>query len=398
MKLHGCKRDRRRERRCGSILVLAAFFMVAAFAMLAFAVDMGYLHVVSSQLQKSADASALAATWDLIDEGKLTGDGDPELIIAEARARAEEYAALNKVAGYSPVLSLEDVQIGQLVDPTNPNAVMIFTDPSRYNAIRTRVRWTSEQNGPVSLFFAKVLGINSANAQTEATAVFLDNLNGFQTPSDGSNVKLLPFALDWDTWFARRIAQKNLPAPPPDGITDDYKAVRHSDGSWHVEPGPDGILEVNLFPQGTGSPGNRGTVDIGAANNSTADLARQILYGITPADMAYLDGGKLEFNEDHELFLNGDTGISAGMKDELASIIGKKRCIPIFSDVSGNGNNATYTIVHFAGIRIMDVKLTGSMSSKKVIIQPARVKTPGMIVGTGTSKADFIYSPVWLAR
>ena len=274
---------------------------------------------------------------------------------------------------------------------------MIFTDPTRYNAIRTRIRWTTGQNGPVSLFFAKVLGIDSADAQAEATAVFLDNLNGFGIPSDGSNVNMLPFALDRGTWIALRTAQKNPPTPLPDGITDDYTPVWDCvNKTWSVEAGADGILEVNLYPQGTGSPGNRGTVDIGSANNSTADIARQILEGISPADLEY-HGGTLEFDAG-EMSLNADTGISAGMKDELTSIQGQPRCIPIFRSISGNGNNAQYTIVRFVGIRVMNVKLTGSMSNKRVIIQPARVKCSGMIPGTGTSKADFVYSGVWLAR
>ena len=55
----------------------------------------------------------------------------------------------------------------------------------------------------------------------------------------------------------------------------------------------------------------------------------------------------------------GDTGISAGVKDELASIIGQTRIIPVFSSVSGNGNNATYVIVRWVGVRVMAVKLTG---------------------------------------
>ena len=97
--------------------------------------------------------------------------------------------------------------------------------------------------------------------------------------------------------------------------------------------------------------------------------------------------------------LNGDPGISAGVKDELASIKGKPRIIPVFESVSGPGNNATYVIVKFAGVRIMDVKLTGSMSSKRVIIQPASVKARGAIPATdGTPRSDFIYSPVWLVR
>jgi hypothetical protein len=155
---------------------------------------------------------------------------------------------------------------------------------------------------------------------------------------------------------------------------------------------------VNLFPQDTGSPGNRGTVDIGSNNNSTRDIARQILEGVTAEDLAH-HGGSLEFDSNGELFLNGDTGISAGVKDELASIKGQPKVIPVFSGVSGNGNNAQYTIVEFAGICILDVKLTGSAHSKRVIIQPALVKTPGIIPPTtDTQRSSFIVSPVWLTR
>ena len=100
------------------------------------------------------------------------------------------------------------------------------------------------------------------------------------------------------------------------------------------------MKEINLYPSGNGPPGNRGTVDIGSNNNSTADLSRQILNGVTKSDLAY-HGGKLEFNEDGELFLNGDTGISAGIKDELAAVIGQPKIIPIFSNVSGPGNRGS---------------------------------------------------------
>src|SRR4029079_6696526 len=150
-----------------------------------------------------------------------------------------------------------------------------------------------------------------------------------------------------------------------------------------ISAGADGVKEVNLFPQGTGSPGNRGTVDIGSSNNSTADIARQIVYGISASDLAYL-GGSIQFNSSGVLHLNGDTGISAGVKDELASIIGQPRLIPIFSSVVGPGNNADYTIVKFVGVRVLDVKLTGSMSTKHVTIQPCNVVIKGGIYGSHT--------------
>jgi hypothetical protein len=164
-----------------------------------------------------------------------------------------------------------------------------------------------------------------------------------------------------------------------------------------VTIGGDGIKEVNLFPQGTGSSGNRGTVDIGSSNNSTSDIARQIVDGITPADLAH-HGGELTFDDDGELHLNGDTGISAGVKDQLTSIIGKPRIIPIFNQVVGPGNNADYTIVKFVGVRVMGVKLTGSMSSKHVTIQPCNVIAKGGKYQPGATGSQYIYSPVWLVR
>jgi hypothetical protein len=221
----------------------------------------------------------------------------------------------------------------------------------------------------------------------QATAAFVSNFRGFQTPSDGSNLEILPFALDEDTCVD--LLGGNLST-----CSDDW---RWNTELEEVQRGCDEVLEVNLFPQGTGSPGNRGTVDIGSSNNSTCDIARQILSGISPEDMEY-HGGRLEFDENGEMFLNGDTGISAGVKDELESIKGQPRIIPIFRDVACPGNNATYTIVTFLGIRIMDVKLTGSMCNKRVTIQPANVQTQGGIPDDGEPKSHFVYSPVWLVR
>ena len=155
---------------------------------------------------------------------------------------------------------------------------------------------------------------------------------------------------------------------------------------------------MNLYPQGTGSPGNRGTVDIGGANNSTADIARQIVHGISASDIQAL-GKQLNFGVNGSMTLNGDTGISAGVKDELASITGKPRIIPIFSNVSGNGNNATYTIVKWVGVRVMQVKLTGSMSTKSVTIQPSPIIARNFVISqTATSTSDYVYSPVILTQ
>ena len=57
------KRNRKSKRR-GAILALVALLMVPLFAMLAFAVDYGYLLKVRTDLQRTADAAALAAVQE----------------------------------------------------------------------------------------------------------------------------------------------------------------------------------------------------------------------------------------------------------------------------------------------------------------------------------------------
>lgn len=386
-----CNNRRRAADRRGSILVLTAIMMIAMMGLLAVAVDIGYLQTARTQLQQSADAAALAAAAELIDNEALGGNRGLTDEIQSARDYARQFASLNRVCTTAPDVNANDgndpggdVVVGYLADPSDRTQQMNYDNPNRYNAVQVRVRRTASQNGEVPFYFARAFGLNSIATQCSATAAMLNNFAGFKIPADQSNLGILPFALDKQTWDGMLAG----------GGSDDW---HWDEGNDHLTSGGDGVREVNLFPQGTGSPGNRGTVDIGPSNNSTSDIARQITSGVSPSDMAAI-GGELRFNSNGELFLNGDTGISAGVKDELASIIGQPRIIPIFREVHGPGNNAQYTIVKFVGIRILDVKLTGSASSKRVIIQPANVTASGGIPGGANQTSDFVYSRVWLVR
>jgi hypothetical protein len=229
-----------------------------------------------------------------------------------------------------------------------------------------------------------------------ATAAILSNFNSFKIPSNSDTLGILPFALDKYTWDA--MLAGTVTAGADGGLGTDLWSYTSSTGA--VSSGSDGVHEVNLYPQKSvqsTAPGNRGTVDIGPSGNSTADIARQIVYGVNSSDMSAI-GGSLSFDSNGHLYLNGDTGISAGVKDELTSIKGKPRIIPIFDVVAGNGNNAQYEIVAFAGVRITDVQLTGKMKAKHVTIEPADVSTMGGSSNGGTTKSYYIYSPVWLVR
>lgn len=377
-------RTRHRSRRAGNIMVLSAAVMVMTMALVAFAVDLGCLLVARSEMQRAADSAALAGAWELIDEDALSGDTNLDILRDQARTAAAYYASRNRVLSEQLAVPFTDVELGYLSDPTSPASTIDLSSNVAPNTVRVHVRKTALQNNPVSFRFARVLGIFSQELEVEATAALITSFDGFRAPGDGGNLGILPIALDEET----------LNGLLAGGGTD---TQCWDEATRTVRCGSDGIPEVDLYPQGTGSPGNRGTVDIGSDNNSTADLSRQILQGVTPADLAH-HGGELKFDSNGALFLNGDTGISAGIKDELASIIGEPRIIPIFKTVVGPGNNATYTIVKFIGIRILDVKLTGSQSSKHLTVQPAVMVARGAIPSTTGNRSNYLYSPAWLVQ
>jgi hypothetical protein len=357
--------------------------------MVAFCVDVGYVLSAKEELQRSADATALATCWEF---GQQLSQGQTDTNASGlARSTAVQYASQNPVTGLGMVVDSNtsndasgDVVFGYISDFTDPNCSLQTSDPSRYNAVRVRMYKNSSANGEVPYFFARVFGMTGQVLQTDATAAIVRDIGGFEAPADGSNLQILPFALDIDTW--NNLINGNS--------TDTYRWDAECE---EIENGADGWVEVNLYPQGTGSPGNRGTVDIGGANNSTNDISRQILEGISAQDLIDL-GKPLEFDVNGELGLNGDTGISAGVKDELAAIMGEPRIIPVFESVSGNGNNANYTIVKWQGIRIMAVKLTGSMSQKHVTIQVAPVLATGVIPSPTSGTSGYVFSPVVLVK
>jgi len=381
--------SRRAPARRGAITVLAALFSIVLLGMVAMSVDVGYVLSMKEEMQRTADASALAACWDY--GNRLAQGNNAATSELSARAAAQQFATNNQIGNTGPTLDTNpsnaaegDLVFGYVADLYNPTS-FDTSSSELFNTVKVRVRRDASLNGEAPSFFARVFGHNGQPLYANATAAIVRDVKGFETPNNGANIDLLPFALDLETW-------NNWMAGSGNGINDDWT---WDAATKEIRSGSDGWLEVNLYPQDTGSPGNRGTVDIGSNNNSTNDIARQILYGINAADLAH-HGGKLEFDHCGELMLNGDTGISAGVKDELAYIKGQPRTIPIFREVHGPGNNAMYTIVKWMGIRIMDVKLTGPMNKKHVTIQAAPVVGPGVIPSTVVGTSSFVYSPAVL--
>ncbi len=376
------RRSSRRNRK-GTALVLAVALMFVLFSFLAFGIDTGYLAQSRAEMQRTADASAMAGCWELY--GNLEQGYELESSVTEVTLAAKDMAALNAVCLQAPVVPSNDIDIGFVPEMGEGDIQADSSLP--FYAVKVDVKKNQSNNGEVPFFFGRIFGNSGRPMEVSATAVMARQISGFSIPAaESAKIDLLPFALDVETWD-NMMSQVTT----SDGYVFDQTANE-------VRRGQDGIFEVNLYPQGTGSPGNRGTVDIGSSNNSTSDIARQIVDGISASDLTEL-GKPLVIDGSSPLELNGDTGISAGVKDELASIIGQKRIIPLFSRVTGNGNNAKYEITRWVGVRIMRVKLTGPMSRKELIVQPAHVvASTGVIATTGSTVSDHVLSPVLLVR
>ncbi|MCA9136468.1 MAG: hypothetical protein KDB00_06910 [Planctomycetales bacterium] len=368
----------RSRRRKGSALVFSVFLVAGLLIVSAIAVDFGHINVSRSEVKRTADAAAMSACWELFD-GVVAGS-DASTVQCDIASAASSIAAKNVVSSHSPTLNASsDIEIGYY--NLNQPGQLDTSDPAKFNAVRVHVRQTEANQSAIPLFFGSVTGRSEQSLQAKSTAALFKTISGFYTPTEaGDTLDILPIALDLETW--EQVCAKS---------TQDV--YRYSGGE--ITTGSDGYFECSLYPTGTGSPGNRGTVDIGGANNSTSDLSRQILSGISADDMAEF-GRPLVCSSTSPLELNGDTGISAGIKDELAAIIGQPRIIPIFTTVQGNGNNATYKIVRFEGIRILSLKLTGPMNKKHVTIQPCPMVARYSHYSDVVEESEFLFTPVML--
>lgn len=387
----------KKSKRRGSVTVLAVCVLVMLFGMLAFTADIGFITATRSQMRNAADAAALAACQELpAGMGKgatssistVKADAENAAMTLAGHHRAGDVASASVKPG-------KDFRFGRRDwDPQQLKWIETWNS-TPYNMVEVRVRRDQPFSGAVTasspadrqlkLFFAPVLNQKNASVTVSATAAVLPVV-GFSLPAGSTKtVGILPIALDLPTWEA--LIQNDI---GPDSF-----AYNPNTGS--VYRGQDGIREVNLYPSGSSSmpPGNRGTVDLGNPNNSTMDLKRQILYGLNAEDLSYFPNGQIR-TDNGLLYLNGDTGISAGIKAELSQIIGQTRAIPIFTDVSGPGNNAMYTVVKFVGIRVLEVVLTGSLSSKHLTVQPAVFEDSNAIGGKAATAPDTISSPIKL--
>lgn len=367
-------------KRRGAVVALVALLMPVMVGMLAVGVDFAVVTTARAQMQTACDAAALAGAKSLANEERLRSTVSMVTQIAAAQGNALLLATANRVLGSSPVLKFQtgtaegaDVVVGYLhPDDTTSTRPDPTAPPTWYNSVQVIGRRDPAHGGLVPGFFSGFFGSPGFSIQLSATATAHPySIKGFR-PTGSARARILPIVMQRTTYLGMIT-----------GLTGDMYSYNTYTGT--VTSGSDGVKESVVYPVQAGLAGNWGTINFGTNNNSTSTLGDQIRNGVTEAQM------KAEFPATGTLSLDqfsdgiyfhtfrGDPGISAGIKDDLMSIIGKPVTIPLYDLSGGNGNNAWYRVVDFAVVRIVAVNFKGN--PKYVIVQPALTTDPTAIPG-----------------
>ena len=115
-----CGRRRPRRTRRGAVAAQVAVSLVVLLGFTALTVDVGHLYNARAELQRTADAAALAAVLE------LGGGKSDTLVVQDARQTAANYAATNTVLGEGVVLEQSDIIFGRAYIPKG-ETLMVFS-------------------------------------------------------------------------------------------------------------------------------------------------------------------------------------------------------------------------------------------------------------------------------
>ncbi|MFO0927331.1 MAG: pilus assembly protein TadG-related protein [Gemmataceae bacterium] len=378
MLLHESNSSRR-----GAIAPLAALLLIPLLAMLAFAVDLGWITHTHNQLQAAADAAALAGAGSLTDnfvKFNLMGVTAAQKTALRADGVTRATATARTFAGYHPAgevanlnLLAADVELGY----TSPAGV--YTTPAAAsvypNTVKVTLRRETAANGPLPLFFARVLGIDTVPLTATARATIYGT-GGVDTLTAGAGI--LPMTYDvnhWDNFVAT--------GKDPDGNTK-YAA--------------DGYPHLNVYPS-IKFTGNFGELSLNQSNNGSSTIRNWIADGITASDVAALQADRLiplsAHNSNSPPDWKGNPGLKTSTIQEVGNYIGEVYLLPLFKPVKsapgnyqageGQGSNYYYTIVRFVPVLITAVDATGN--DKAINVRPTAYIDPDSVYSTTPTAA-----------
>ncbi len=375
----------------GHSLVIVAVLLIVLLTFAGLAIDMGHLYVARAELQRAADAGALAGAQalGLSCENPFYDTVSPEDVCTQV----EHYAAANTCVSKSVVVTRSsDIKIGYLANPCDLAAMLQIVPINQCNAVEVVARRdTSNSSGEVGLFFGPIMGKNSSAVSASATAVLDDRFYGYR----GGDA--IPFALHADVWNDQIVSGNGA---------DGYGYDKYT-GS--VTAAPDGVPEIQLFPVKLSGEeegaGNFGLLNFGSSGASA--VVEQITNGISKEDFVAVTGEPLiKFYDEAaggpvtydslSYDIAGDPGLKGAVKNALVQKIGQVVGFFLYSTVAGEGANTVFTVVGMRFGRIMEVDLTGG--DKIVVIQPVPYYGSGVLTSPNAPSTYRLIGRVTLVR
>lgn len=369
---------RARPRR-GNVALIALVSLAALLMLLALAVGSAGLWEARGALENAADAAALAAAGDLVDDRALLANPSVQVaLIQNARSDAVAYAASNLVQGQPLALGPNPTNApdgdlvfgfvdlaqgvgftpaGDVSDPTNPDVLAV-------NAVRVVARRTRDRGNPAGLLLGTWLAMPSADVVAAATAFLDRDVIGFRSTA-GQALPVVPIALLSDPTGANPLAWEAQAARGPD-------VYRFDPASRTFAPGSDGLHEVRVQIAQNGCLLEAGVTTVAGA-------AAQVVGGVQPGQAP--DG--IVLGPDNTLTVltfpgcgpAPDTSDATLLQAALAQLqaSGEARAWPLFRGAGPASGTAVLT--GFVAGRVANVAAPAAGQPVTFTLQPAQLAT-----------------------
>ncbi|MFQ6672466.1 MAG: pilus assembly protein TadG-related protein, partial [Candidatus Tectimicrobiota bacterium] len=277
----------------GTVAPFVALLLVALMGFAAFAIDVGWIIVVRSELQNAADAGARAGVVDLVQDGE-----DAAYAMAGVYTTQPNHFLLT-----NPAPAADGVNVAVLGPET----------------LRVQVRRTTGTTaGPVGTIFARVMGIETTEVRAVAVATVDRRIIG---TGPGN---LLPVAI-----------KKEMVDADGDGFYD----LRNI---------------IDIFPH-PWAVGDFGLLDLDGGSNSNDDIVRWIESGYDATFVIPQSAGDIYVEGSEHMNLEGKPGVvGESIGDAVYLRVGDRVLFPVFDEVSGHGANARFHIIDFVGAKIVE--------------------------------------------
>jgi len=369
--------DQQAKHKRAATLVLVVVTIPVLLGMAALTIDSGVLFSTRADLQRAADAAALAgASTYMSNEMMAVRMGADSSMMSSVR-----YTAMREVKRVSmqnftfgkrqTYIEPSDIVLGWIDLESGTSPIKTGVSFATFNAVQVTIRCTQDStNGPVPLLFAQVFGKRFSEVTATAVATLDDRIVGYDTGADGPAI--MPLTININDY------ENALSGP-----TDIYAYDPMSDS---VSAGADGYYEVNLYPDKQ-APGNYGLLNIGLPSMSANELSTQIENGIPPDDFERETGySELTFvAEDGSPMsydITGNPGMKVTLEDSFKIYEGRLIAFFVHDTVVDNGANTVYTVRGMRWGRVMNVSLKAGAKDKGFSIQPVTFTGSGVRTGT----------------